>query len=207
MSFLLMLFAFARRMSGALLFSVLAFFSIGNAQAITIDFEDLNPDDLRGGEEGYTPLTNQYESIGVIFEGGAYLAGEAGKPFNFVDGPGFGFYFIHDLPNYVSMYVGSADQLKVGVSIYGVNGLIETKITDGGVRGINWEDSTPYRDNQFVSFFAAEGVSYVYVGSQQTAYMDNLSFDLVVPEPGILILFCLGLVMVYLHRIRSKPSR
>lgn len=205
MSYLLGLPALARTTSGALLFSALAFFSIGKAQAITIDFEDLNPTDFMGGEgEGYTPLTNQYESLGVIFEGGAYLAGEVGKPFNSVDGPGFGFYFIHDLPNYVSMYVGSAGRLKMGVSIYGVNGHLETKITDGGVRGINWEDSTPYRDNQFVSFYVEEGISYVHVASQQTAYMDNLSFDVVVPEPGILILFCLGLVIIYLHRRRLR---
>ena len=200
MSFLVKLLVLSREMSVALCLSLCVFFSIGNAHAITIDFNDLNPADFYNEGEWATPLTNQYESLGVIFEGGAYVGGTPGEFSNILTGPGFGFYFIHDLPTYVSMYVGSADQLKVGVRIYGLNGHIETKITDGWVRGMEWEQSTPYRDNQFVSFFAEEGISFVYVASQQTAYMDNLSFAVVVPEPGVLILFGLGLLMIYMHR-------
>lgn len=180
-------------------------FSIGNTQAVTIDFDDLNPADFFGEEgELQTPLTNQYESLGIIFEGGSYLGGTPGQYSNIIHGPGFSFYFTDELPTYVSMYVGSADQLKVGVSIYGVNGHIETKLTEGGVRGMEWEQSTPYRENQFVSFFAAEGISFVHVASQQTAYMDNLSFEVIVPEPNAFILLWLGLLMIYLHSRRLQ---
>ena len=203
MSFLLKLSELVCKVSGVQ-FLLLMFLSIGYAQATTINFDDLNPADFYGSGDGYIPLTNQYESLGVIFEGGAYVGGVPGEFSNILTGPGFGFSFIHELPNYVSMYVGSPDQLKVDVSIYGVNGLIEYKVTDGGVRGTEWEQSTPYRDNQFVSFFAEEGISLVYVASQQTVYMDNLSFDVLVPEPGILMLFCLGLLMIYFHRKRLQ---
>ena len=192
MSFLLKLLVLPRETSVVLCLLASVFFTIGNAQAITIDFDDLDPADFYNEGEWATPLTNQYESLGVIFEGGAYVGGTSGEFSNILTGPGFGFYFIHDLPTYVSMYVGSADQLKVGVRIYGLNGHIETKITDGWVRGMEWEQSTPYRDNQFVSFFAEEGISFVYVASQQTAYMDNLSFDVVVPEPATWLLLGIG---------------
>ncbi|HSC69645.1 MAG TPA: hypothetical protein VLC79_18270 [Cellvibrio sp.] len=189
----------------AFLLFICTVFSIGNTQAVTIDFDDLNPADFYGEEgEFNTPLTNQYESLGIIFEGGSYVGGIPGQFSNIISGPGFSFYFTDELPTYVSMYVGSADQLKVGVSIYGVNGHIETKLTEGGVRGMEWEQSTPYRDNQFVSFFAAEGISYVGVGSQATAYMDNLSFEVIVPEPNAFILLWLGLLMIYLHRKRLQ---
>lgn len=196
MSFLLKLLILSRKISGALCLSIFVFFSMGNAQATTIDFDDLNQADFIG-DEGYIPLTNQYESLGVIFEGGAYLSNYSRKSLNSIDGPGFSLYFIHELPTYVSMYVGSGDQLKVGVSVYGLDGHRETKVTDGWVRGMSQEQSTPYSDNQFVSFFVEGGISHIHLGSQQTVYMDNLSFN--VPEPATWLLFGMGALALLLR--------
>ena len=199
MSLIHKLLVVSRKISSAVCLVVFVLFTVGNAHAVTIDFDDIDPFELNG-DEGYLPLTNQYESLGVIFESSAYFSRQ-GK---MLDGPGFGFRFVHELPTYVSMYVGSADQLKVGVSFYDLNGYIDTVVTDGWVRGMNEELSTPYRDNQFVSFYAPQGISYVHVASQQTAYMDNLSFSVNVPEPSSFLLLFLGILITYLHRKRPQ---
>jgi hypothetical protein len=181
----------------------LMIFSVGKAQAVTIDFDDLNPADLIG-DDGYIPLTNQYESLGVLFESGAYLLGYSSKSApNYINGPGFSIHFLDVLPTYVSMYVGSVLEHKVDVSIYGLSGLIETKTTDGEVHGFEWEQSTPYRDNQFVSFYVPEGISYIHLNGQADVYMDNLSFGVSVPEPSVLMLFCLGVLITCLQRKRQ----
>jgi hypothetical protein len=102
------------------------------------------------------------------------------------------------------MYVGSVLEHKVDVSIYGLNGLIETKTTDGEVRGFEWEQSTPYRDNQFVSFYVPEGISHIYLAGQADVYMDDLSFSVSVPEPSSFLLLFLGVLITALHRKRLQ---
>jgi hypothetical protein len=192
-------------MNSAVCFSVLTFLAMGNAQAITIDFDDLNPADFY--EDGYKPLTNEYESLGVLFEGYVQpVSGSTKSAPNFLLGSSLGFsiYFTDIPPTYVSMYVGSTFGLRVGVRVKGVNGYIEDRVTDGGVLGMNWESSTPYRPDQFVSFYVPEGISYLNIDSKMGPYIDDLTFIVDVPEPGILILFGLGLLIIYFHRKRLQ---
>ena len=90
---------------------ILFSFAMERAQAITINFDDLNPEDfinVEDPEQGPIPLTDEYASLGVMFVDGAYL-GSASPNFspNFVNGPGFSFYFLGRLPQYVSFYAGS----------------------------------------------------------------------------------------------------
>jgi len=201
MSLLCRLLVLSRKMSSVLVLSIFAFFSIGKAQAVTIDFDDLNRDDFVGAEDEWmTPLTNQYESLGVIFEGGAYLSNFSWRSLNSISGPGFSFYFIGELPTYVSMYAGSVGEYKVNFRAHRSDGSFEDWLTDGGVRGASWESSTPYRENQFVSFYIPEGISSIEVGSQGSPYIDDLTFSVSVPEPDTLLLFCLGILITYFRR-------
>lgn len=175
--------------------------AVGRAQAITINFDDLNPEDFinaEGSDDWLFPLSNEYESVGLIFQDNAYLIGGGGN--NFVNGPGFSFRFVGNLPTYVSMYVGSSVGYKVGVDAFGVNGDRDHKVTDGAIHGMTDEESTPYRDNQFVSFYMPEGISKIHLSGQGDAYIDNLYFGAEVPEPGSWILFCFGLLAIYLKR-------
>ena len=205
MSFFPRLLGFSRKMSGSLCLSVFVFFSIGNAQAITIDFDDLNPADFVG-DGWYIPLTNQYESLGVLFEGyvNPVAASTKSAP-NFLHGSiGISIYFLDTLPTHVSMYVGSLLEHKVGIRAHGANGYFEDWTTDGEVRGMNWESSTPYRPDQFVSFYIPEGITSINIGGQADSYIDDLTFGVSVSEPGIFLLFSLGLLMTYLHRKRLQ---
>jgi hypothetical protein len=207
MSLFLRVLVLSRKMRSALCLSIVAFFTMGNAQAITIDFDDLNPADFY--EDGYKPLTNEYESLGVLFEGYVQPASGSTKSApNFLLGStlGFSIYFTDTLPTYVSMYVGSTFGLRVGVRVNGVNGYIEDRVTDGEVLGMNWESSTPYRPDQFVSFYVPEGISYLNVDSKMGPYIDDLTFIVDVPEPGILFLFFLGMLMIYMHGKRFNKN-
>ena len=204
MEFLVRLLTASRSVTTVLAVMGLMLFSIGKAQAVTIDFDDLDPADFIG-DDGYIPLTDQYGSLGVLFEGGAYLSGYSSKSSpNYINGPGFSIYFLDVIPTYVSMYVGSGLKHKVGLSVYGLNGWIENKTTDGEVRGFEWEQSTPYRDNQFVSFYVPEGISHIYLAGQADVYIDDLSFGVSVPEPSALLLLFLGILITYLHRKRLQ---
>ncbi|MEN0035449.1 MAG: PEP-CTERM sorting domain-containing protein [Cellvibrio sp.] len=204
MVFLAKLLPASRSVITALVVTGLMLFSVGKAQAVNIDFDDLNPADLIG-DDGYIPLTNQYESLGVLFESGAYLLGYSPKSApNYVNGPGFSIHFLGVLPTYVSMYVGSNLEHKVGIRAYGVNGYFEDRLTDGEVRGMQWEDSTPYRPNQFISFYMPEGISSINLAGQADTYMDDLTFSVSVPEPSSLLLLFLGMLITYLHRKRLQ---
>lgn len=178
--------------------------AVGRAQAITINFDDLNPEDFINAEDpdqGLIPLTDEYASLGVMFVDGAYLGG--GSPNfspNFVNGPGFSFYFLGRLPQYVSFYAGSLTEYKVGITAYGSNGFLDSFLTDGEVSGMGSDESTPYRDNQYVSFFEPEGIFSIHLSGQADVYIDNLYFGVEVPEPGSWILFCFGLLVIYLQR-------
>lgn len=207
MSFLLMQFDLSRKVISVLVLSIFAFFSIGKTQAVTIDFDDLDRADFVGTEdELMTPLTNEYESLGVMFEGGAYLRDFSWRSLNSINGPGFSFYFIGELPTYVSMYAGSIEGYKVNFRARRSDGSFEDRLTDGGVRGASWESSTPYRENQFVSFYIPEGISSIGVTSQGSPYIDDLTFSVSVPEPDTLLLFCSGILIIFLRRKSLKKN-
>lgn len=191
-----------RKASARFYFFICVIFTVANAQAITINFDDLNPEDFIDAETGeLVPLSNQYETHGVIFEHGAYLLSYSTKSLpNYINGPGFGIRFLEMLPTHVSMYVGSTTGYKVGISALGMNGHVKNYVTDGEVHGMNSEDSTPYRPNQFVSFYISEGISYVSFSGQADTYVDDLSFT--VPEPAAWMLFAIGGLMLILRRKR-----
>lgn len=205
MSFFLRLLGFSRKMSGSLCLSVFVFFSMGNAQAITIDFDDLEPGSFLPGDY-FNPPINKLESLGIAIEGYVQpLAISTKSAPNILWGSvGFSIYFIDTLPTYVSMYVGSLLEYKVGIRAQGANGYFEDWTTDGEVRGMNWESSTPYRPDQFVSFYIPEGITSINIGGQADSYIDDLTFGVSVSEPGIFLLFSLGLLMTYLHRKRLQ---
>lgn len=205
MSFITRLSVLARGISGAFLFFPLIFFSVGSAQAITIDFDDLDPSDYVG-HGWYMPVTDEYASLGVIFEGYVEpVAASAKSSPNVLNGSiGIGIKFLDTLPTYVSMYVGSLLEYKVGIRAYGPNGYFEDRLTDGAVRGMFYEDSTPYRPNQFISFYIPGGISYIRLDGQAGSYIDDLTFTVSLPEPGTFILLWLGLLMIYLRNHSNK---
>lgn len=202
MFFLLRLPVLSRKVCVALCFLVAAIFTMGNAQAITIDFDELDLADFSDLEAGMRiPLSNEYEAKGVIFTGAAYLLNYSTKSApNYINGPGFGIHFLNILPTHVSMYVGSTVDYKVRIRAIGGSGYVEDKTTDGYVHGMHLEESTPYRPNQFVSFYVPEGISHIEFGGQADAYLDDLSFTVTEPATWILFVFS-GLILL----LRRRP--
>lgn len=187
---------------GMLMFVICCGLAGEAASAITLTFDELNPADYEA-EGVETPfLTDEYESLGLLFEGAAYLhtwtqSQPAMSLPNYVIGPGFLLNFIGDLPTYVSLYVGSSNGAAVFLDAYGLNGFHESKRTDGEIHGMNWEQSTPYVPNQFVVFSSPTGISSIELSGQSDAYIDNLTFTnephIAVSEPSAYILFAIGL--------------
>ena len=180
--------------------------------AITLTFDDLDPADYEHetGEPGF--LTNEYESLGLVFEGAAYLltwtqSQPAMSLPNYVIGPGFNLNFVGDLPTYVSLFVGSSTGHKVELAAFGTNGFLEYKITDGEVHGMGSDQSTPYVPNQFVFFSSPEGISSIQLSGQSDAYVDNLTFtneaNIAAPESSTFILFVIGLAGLILCNRKS----
>ncbi|HSC69643.1 MAG TPA: PEP-CTERM sorting domain-containing protein [Cellvibrio sp.] len=187
-------FIWIRKTSSAMCLAIFTLFSMGSAQAVTIDFDDLDLADFSG--QGCKPITNEYESLGVIFAGCVEpAAGSTKSGPNFIVGSteGFSIYFTDTPPTYVSMYVGSLFELGVRVSAFGVNSY-EERLTDGVLWGMSWYESTPYRPDQFVSFYMPDGISFLKIYSKIDPYIDDLTFIVDLPEPGVLILFCIGIL-------------
>lgn len=181
--------------------------------AVTIDFDDLDPYSyLHDGD--LSPLTDEYLSLGVVFESSAYLVDESwgfqpaySSP-NFVAGPGFGFRFVGVFPTHVSMYVGSGSGSRVWVDAVGPGGYKETWLTDGELHGmmVDESDSTPYRPNQFVFFDSAWGISSIGLSSQGDTTIDSLTFtnSSSVAEPHAAMLLALGLTGLAWQRRRNS---
>lgn len=170
-------------------------FSSVSSHAVVIDFDDLekeNPSDV-------IEVTDQYASKGVIFDIG-YLDILAGN--NVITGPAFSFYFIDRLPVYVSFILNNNQELQNSIHALGPNGYSEILSTEGGVRGMSMENSTPYIPNQQVILQSEFGISSVWVGSQASPYLDDLVFyyETAVPEAGALMLFLVGLLGIGMRR-------
>ena len=117
-------------------FIIIAMAAASNAHAVFIDFDDLVPVyDPTFPCFCDNPLTNQYESKGLLIEN-AYLNGEStdgGFTFENVlsSGPYTTLSFIGELPTFVSMYVTSASGDAIFLSAYGPAGDIGTYQTPG----------------------------------------------------------------------------
>lgn len=177
-----------------------------SAQAVLITFDDLPPPDPEGGLAG-TPVTNEYASLGLIVNDG-YLGGSGvpGSDQVLYGAPYLNLSFTGaTLPNYVSLYVSAPNQDRVFVDATGP-GYARTVTTDGA--GWPPETETPYRPNQYVSFYSASGIS----GLDLTAFyflrtgpvIDDLYFGNVapIPEPASLALGVAGVLTLWAARRR-----
>ena len=183
-----------------------------SALAITLTFDELNPADYEG-EGVETPfLTNEYESLGLVFDGAAYLhtwtnSQPAMSLPNYVIGPGFILNFLGDLPTYVSLFVGSSTGHAVFLDAHGPSGYHESQRTDGELNGWGSEESTPYVPNQFVFFSSPMGISSIELSGQSDAFIDNLTFtnepSIAAPESSTFILFAIGLLGLMLCNRKS----
>ncbi|PUA26374.1 MAG: hypothetical protein B0W54_21635 [Cellvibrio sp. 79] len=175
-------------------FIVVFSFLCKTTHAITIDFDDLDPNDLDGYE-----LRNEYASLGVIFEAGYLITTASG---NAVTGPSVYFTFTGELPTYVSFISNNPDGLKNSATAKGPNGYEELIITEGWYRGTFPDDdrNTPYIPNQRIVFHSEFGISSIGVSSQTTPFVDYLIFHNtkgVVSEPSLAVLFILGLSGIF----------
>ncbi|HSX51786.1 MAG TPA: PEP-CTERM sorting domain-containing protein [Cellvibrio sp.] len=184
--------------------SVLLFFCTP-AQAVIIDFDDLDPSSLPN-----EMVTNEYESQGVVFAWNAYLvpASTQSAP-NYVIGPGIVFNFINTLPTYVSFYTGSSTGHKVFISALGPNNYFENIVTEGEIHGMNYEESTPYVPNQFVVFQSESGIASIELSGQSDGYIDDLTFyypgeEIDVPEPSGILLLMLGMLGFFGRWLRAR---
>ena len=188
-----------------------AIFSIAiasNAYATFIDFDDLTPVyDPVFGCFCDNPLTNQYESKGLLIEN-AYLNGgslDGGLTYEniLLSGPHTTLYFVGQLPTFVSMYVTSANGDAIYLTAYGPGG--ESNYQTGGYGGPDYD--TPVIPNEYVSFQTDLGISQINIDSfyflRVGAAIDNLTFThSSVPEPSAPLLFLLGCIALAWKRLK-----
>lgn len=205
--------AFLKSINKSSVFGFITFMMIcSSSSAVVINFDDLDPDSY--SYEGGNPyLTNEYELQGVIFKYSAYLLEWSGtKPPvstpNYVGGPGFGFEFVGELPNYVSFNLGSSAQMAVFIDVFGpnyTNHLISSGENHGG-----WpeQEGSPYIPNELFTFYSATGISSVEFSGRGDVFIDDLTYTYTaaVPEPSSVLLFGIGFLSLILSRLRSAIS-
>lgn len=205
---------------GFLRYTALIFFmtlaSINSAHAVRINFDDIPyiPIDSEWPQFYDVEVTDQYLSKGLLIEGG-YL-GRRYSPEDNLANPQFLFgsnfmrmTFVGErLPNYVSMTVSSVFDYANIINFYGPNGHLFEMITSG-YSGI--DSNKPYRENQPIAFSSRAGISEItfegYFGMRWGTLVDNLQFKYSphtsVPEPRLLLLFCLGVgLLIFSHQRR-----
>lgn len=199
----------------AALFFLMVFALINPARAAIITFDDIPyiPVDPEWPQFSDVVVTDQYLSQGLLIQG-AYLGRRYPVEDNlanpqFLSGWNFmRMTFVGDrLPNYVTMTVSSVFDYANIINFYGPDGHLFKMITSGST-GI--EPNKPYRADQPISFTSTTGISEItfegYYGSRWGTLVDNLKFKpssrTTVPEPGLLLLFCLGIGVLALSRCR-----
>jgi hypothetical protein len=200
---------FFKTIKKSLIFTAIFIFSLcSSAHAVLINFDDLDQGSYKI-EEGLRPLSNEYQTQGVIFSSSAYLVTwqsydiPLSQP-NYVSGPGFSFDFVGDLPTQVSMYISNSIGYAVNVNAFGPNNFHKSITTAGAVTGMTDNEGTPYIPNQFISFASLSGISSISLDGQAGASMDNLMFTSDVPEPSTLALFGVGMMGLILRRRKIK---
>jgi hypothetical protein len=191
------------------------FLSFSNsAYAVLINFDELDPLSYQGMPSGLpAPLSNEYESQGVLFKGNAYLLDWRGDGApvstpNYLGGPGFGLEFIDELPTYVSFYLSSTSHMAIYIDALGPNYTFQT--TSSGEDHGGWPErvGSPYIHNEFFSLYSPTGISSIEFNSRGDAHIDDLIFTYSsptqVPEPSALILFALGLLVVVVSRLKTS---
>lgn len=194
---------------------LMVFALVNPAHAVRINFDDIPyvPIDPEWPQFYDVDVTDQYLSQGLLIEGGYLgrrypLEDNVANP-QFLFGSNFmRMTFVGErLPNYVSMTVSSVFDYANIINFYGPNGHLYEMITSGE-RGI--DNSTPYRRDQPISFTSHTGISEItFEGAFNMRWgtlVDNLYFksspQKVVPEPGLLVLFCMGILLLILFRLK-----
>ena len=169
-----------------------------SAQAVLITFDELDENSYVDTNGEPTPLTNEYESQGLVFSGPAYVGGGVG-------GPGFSFEFIGDnLPTYVSFNVSSASGIATSIYVQGPD-YRKLVTSSGAIVGMTDDPGTPPIPNELFSFSSPTGISSVELSGKAGVYFDNLTYTYSsttqVPEPStftLLLIALLGLVSLRL---------
>ncbi|HEY3700380.1 MAG TPA: hypothetical protein VGK97_13675 [Spongiibacteraceae bacterium] len=183
------------------------------AHATLINFDELIQAPCTQESCDPTPVDNQYAALGVVFINAAVyqeaMAPQIVSPPNAISdwyGPGMQIHFTGTLPTTVSMYVSAVLQDSIYLTAYGLSGQIGSATTDGW-RGTE-ETSTPYRDQQLITFSGIGAISQITLDSlfsrRGTLVIDNLEFSASVPLPPALGLFASGLGFLFW---RSRSSR
>ena len=183
-----------------------------SAHAVLINFDELNPSAYEDGPYGFPiPLTNEYESQGLVFKYAAYLLEwSESKPIvsspNYIGGPGFGFEFVGELPTSVSFYLGSSSQMAVFIDVLGPN--YANHLTSSGENHGGWPEDlgSPYIPNELFTFYSATGISSVEFSGRGDVFIDDLIYNYSsqaqVPEPSTFVLLLLGFLGLVASRFR-----
>ncbi|MGM8226662.1 PEP-CTERM sorting domain-containing protein [Cellvibrio sp. ARAG 10.3] len=195
--------------------SCLALLWAAESFAVFINFDDIPfiPND--DGEDSTVfddmPLTNQYESQGLLIDGGYLLEdpeGAVSSPNALLAGNFLTLSFINNLPTFVSMRVNSVNQGSVILHAYGAAGLIERQQTPGYSGPGDDYEIIP---DLLVAFDVAEGISHItiegFFNSRTSAFIDDLIYEYAVPAPATLGLITIGLLGLALQRRRSRMMR
>ena len=177
-----------------------------SAQAVLITFDELDGNSYVDTNGEPIPLTNEYESQGLVFYGPAYVGGG-------VAGPGFRFEFIGDnLPTYVSFNVNPASGIAISMYVQGPD-YRKLVNSSGAIVGMTDDPGTSPIPNELFSFSSPTGISSVELSGKAGVYFDNLTYTYSlttqVPEPSafmLLIIALLGLVTLRLKQV-SAPSK
>jgi hypothetical protein len=198
----------------ALLF-LIALILINPARATTITFDDIPyiPVDPEWPQFDDVYVTDQYLSQGLLIEGG--FLGRRYPPEDNLANPQYligskfmRMTFVGDaLPTYVAMTISSAFDYANIINFYGPDGHLFELITSGAT-GI--EPNEPYQENQPISFTSFAGIAEItfegFYNMRWGTLVDNLQFtsspSTGVPEPGVLLLFSLGVGVLVLSRSR-----
>lgn len=188
------------------------FFTTGitNAYAALINFDDLvyvpTPDDDCFCDHD---LTNQYESQGLLIDGGFLSTSDDGSNNFLWGGPFLSLKFVGTLPTKITMSVSAALEDVVFLYAFGP-GFNSFKQTLGWAGPF---DDTPYSPNQIITFTSASGISGINISAFYDIRVDAMIDDIdsyysaTVPESGSLGLLSLGLLGGLVMRPRRNRHR
>lgn len=160
------------------------------------------------------PLTNEYESRGLVIGNGYLVDGVTGdgagagvtSPNALQGGDTLELYFVGKKPTYVEMYVSAALEQAVFLDIFDDSGLLFSRKTNGYAGDENYT----YADNQLVKLFSPDGISHIsmfaYYNLRTSALIDNLCYEYDVPEPNtvFLMLSALGMILLKQRKILTR---